>query len=563
MEESSAAAIARGPHRRRSSYFDEQRASLRSSHSQSRPNSPLGTDNRDRNVSAADAGVVGTAHSSLTVTPLQAAAARRDAGSDADTRRMKHRRDASDTTQRSKHYRGTSDVTQISEHSKQSRHRSNIGDKSPRSKNSRQSHQTTPEKPPKTPKRSYVDEYALPAEYDNLNDAAAPSPVTNYDIDCGTTAKARVKWLTFYPGAPVIFSELWANVGGTLIMGFLAEDRNLFREEWGTPAFFPATKSRGGDEEMAKLLSEAKFAHGRVKKTIPLYIGLATGFCGSFTSFSSFIRDVFLALSNDLPAPFNHPYPSGATRPGHGTTVSRNGGYSFMAIIAVIATTVGLCLSAYTFGAHLALALEPVTPTLPFRFTRRFLDRAVVAIAWLAWLGAIFMTIWPPDRPGGPQASSSSSWVDETWRGQALFACVFAPLGCLLRFYASIKLNGLIPSFPLGTFAVNIFGTAVLGMAFDLQHVPLDNYSSKAASMVGGGRLGCQVLEGVMDGFCGCLTTVSTWIAELTSLGRLRHAYFYGLTSVVVGLALLVVVMGSVRWTIGFDAVACATTRWS
>ncbi|KAB2581324.1 Fluoride export protein 1 [Lasiodiplodia theobromae] len=347
-------------------------------------------------------------------------------------------------------------------------------------------------------------------------------------------------------------------------MGFLAEDRNLFREEWGTPAFFPATKSRGGDEEMAKLLSEAKFAHGRVKKTIPLYIGLATGFCGSFTSFSSFIRDVFLALSNDLPAPFNHPYPSGATRPGHGTTVSRNGGYSFMAIIAVIATTVGLCLSAYTFGAHLALALEPVTPTLPFRFTRRFLDRAVVAIAWLAWLGAIFMTIWPPDRPGGPQASSSSSsWDDETWRGQALFACVFAPLGCLLRFYASIKLNGLIPSFPLGTFAVNIFGTAVLGMAFDLQHVPLDNYSSRAASMVGGGRLGCQVLEGVMDGFCGCLTTVSTWIAELTSLGRLRNAYFYGLTSVAVGLALLVVVMGSVRWTIGFDAVACATTRWS
>ncbi|OMP83743.1 UPF0695 membrane protein [Diplodia seriata] len=322
---------------------------------------------------------------------------------------------------------------------------------------------------------------------------------------------------------------------------------------------------------MAKLLSEAKAAHGMVKKTIPLYIGLATGFCGSFTSYSSFMRDVFLALSNDLPAPFNHPFPSGATRPGYSTTVSRNGGYSFMAIIAVIATTIGLCLSAYTFGAHLALALEPITPTLPFRFTRRFLDRAVVPIAWLAWLGAIFMTIWPPDRPGGPSSSSnSSSWANETWRGQALFACVLAPPGCLLRFYASLKLNSLIPSFPLGTFAVNVFGTAALGMAFDLQHVPLDDggggndVASVQSIMVGGGRLGCQVLEGVMDGFCGCLTTVSTWVAELSGLSsRLRHAYAYGFASVAVGLAVLVVVMGSVRWTIGFDAVACATTRWS
>ncbi|KAL1635075.1 hypothetical protein SLS58_010415 [Diplodia intermedia] len=236
------------------------------------------------------------------------------------------------------------------------------------------------------------------------------------------------------------------------------------------------------------------------------------------------MRDVFLALSNDLPAPFNHPFPSGATRPGYSTTVSRNGGYSFMAIIAVIATTIGLCLSAYTFGAHLALALESITPTLPFRFTRRFLDRAVVPIAWLAWLGAIFMTIWPPDRPGGPSSSSTSSWANETWRGQALFACVLAPPGCLLRFYASVKLNGLIPSFPLGTFAVNVFGTAALGMAFDLQHVPLDDSNAASASMVGGGRLGCQVLEGVMDGFCGCLTTVSTWVAELSGSSRLRHA---------------------------------------
>ncbi|KAK0868833.1 hypothetical protein LTR87_014003 [Friedmanniomyces endolithicus] len=83
----------------------------------------------------------------------------------------------------------------------------------------------------------------------------------------------------------------------------------------------------------------------------------------------------------------------------------------------------------------------------------------IVFLAWASWLGAVLLAIWPPDRPSGP--SSHGSWANETWRGQALFALVFAPLGCLLRFYASLKLNGLVPSFPLGTFAVNMLGTAV------------------------------------------------------------------------------------------------------
>lgn len=676
MEDASAAA--RGRENRRGSHFDDQRASLRSSlQSHSRPNSPEGLSEHN-----ASSSVAATAHGSLT--PLQEAAARHGS-SPADSRRSKHRSNIGDASasQPSKHHNGISDVT------RKGKHHSDASDATHHSKQPHASRQWSPEvsrKPSQSPEKyrkhsqspkkyrkpsrpSPVDEYTLPADYDNLDDAAAPPPVVRsgqrrlwqpdsleeefgpssrgrsigdgafqhaqdltelsalppvvprsrdrsaksrsskpsrhgksshagsngssssrnnprpitrsttgqqpkrasmfatqlYTISymilfsiLGTLARLGLQWLTFYPGAPVIFSELWANVGGSLVMGFLAEDRNLFREEWGTPAFFPAIRSRSGDEEMAKMMTEAKTAHGRVKKTIPLYIGLATGFCGSFTSFSSFMRDIFLALSNDMPSPINHPYPSGAPRPEYGSTVSRNGGYSFMAIIAVIVITSGLCLAAYIFGGHLALALDPITPTLPFRLTRRILDRVIVPIAWFAWLGAIFMTIWPPDRPAGPLAPSSNSWDAETWRGQALFACVFAPAGALLRFYASLKLNGLMPSFPLGTFAVNIFGTAVLGMAYDLQHVPLDS----AAGLMGGGRLGCQVLEGLMDGFCGCLTTVSTWVAELRSL-RLKHAYTYGLASVSVGLGVLVVVMGSVKWTIGFGPAACETTRWS
>ncbi|KAJ5894593.1 hypothetical protein N7495_006284 [Penicillium taxi] len=334
----------------------------------------------------------------------------------------------------------------------------------------------------------------------------------------GTLARLGLQALTSYSGAPVVTGVLWANVAGSLIMGFLLEDRSLFREEWGNSmkdgaVQIPATH------------------HKAVKKTIPLYIGLTTGFCGCCTSFSSFIRDVFLALANTLPDPSLQ----------SGTDIaSRNGGYSFMALVAVFLVTVSLSLSALIFGAHLALAMGAFTPTIPFRFTRRVVDPAVVVLAWGCWLGAVFMAIWPPDR----------FHAAETWRGQAIFAIVFAPVGCLLRFYVSLLLNGRVATFPLGTFAVNMFGTVVEGVCYDLQHVV-------GVAGVPAALTGCQVLQGVMDGFCGSTTTVSTWVSELNGLSRKRYAYFYGGVSFLSALGLLVVIMGSLLWTRGFDEPIC------
>ena len=356
----------------------------------------------------------------------------------------------------------------------------------------------------------------------------------------GTLSRLGLQALTFYPGAPVQTGVLWANVAGSLIMGFLAEDRKLFQEEWGAPS--SSKQAKGSDEEEGKTLHRSTSAgqrHAAVKKTLPLYIGLATGFCGSFTSFSSFMRDCFFALSNALHVPISHP---SAAPISENLNVHRNPGYSFMALLAVLIITVGLSLGALQLGGHLALGLEPFIPSIPYLFSRRVVDRSVIFLASGCWLGAIFMAFWPPDRPSGPVGNAS--WAQETWRSKVLFALVFAPLGCLLRFYASLQLNGKIKSFPLGTFAVNIFGTLMEAIFLDLQRVPI------------GGMVGCQVLQGMSDGFCGCLTTVSTWVAELKGL-RLRHAYFYGLTSVGVGLGLMVIITGSLQWTVGFNSVLC------
>ena len=346
----------------------------------------------------------------------------------------------------------------------------------------------------------------------------------------GTLARLGLQAITVYPGTPVTIGVLWPNLGGSLLMGLFLEDRNLFREEWGN---VPTPSSTNRDPDQAR--EEAK-RHKSVKKTIPLYIGLTTGFCGCFTSFSSFIRDVFLALSNDL------------ADPSASTTPSRNGGYSFMALIAVILITVSLSMAGLMFGAHLALALDPIMPTFPFRVTRRIIDPLFVILGWGCWLGAVFMAIWPPDR---------HSSDPNVWRGRAVFAIVFAPLGCLLRYYLSLALNTRTPSFPLGTFTANMFGCIVMAMCYDLQRVSGIGAPDATGAVSHSVLVSCQVLLGILDGFCGSLTTVSTWVAELHGLSRRRKAYLYGIVSIGVALGFFVVITGSMRWTIGFVMPAC------
>jgi fluoride ion exporter CrcB/FEX len=338
----------------------------------------------------------------------------------------------------------------------------------------------------------------------------------------GTLARLGLQALPNYPGTPIGFPSIWPNFAGSLVMGFLAEDRMLFADKQQQQQQQQQAPPTPTDEESGNsAAAAAKKAHAAVKKTIPLYIGLATGFCGSFTSFSAFMRDMFLALTNDLNLNNNN-------------TAPRNGGYSFLALLAVPIITVSLSLGALMLGAHLAIGLAPLTPSLPRGHLRSALDKTAVFLGWGCWLGAVLLSIFPPRGHAD-------------WRGKVTFALVFAPLGCLVRFYASLKLNGRVAAFPVGTFVVNLAGTGVLAMAWDLAH---------SGASGGGGLVGCQVLAGVQDGFCGCLTTVSTWVGELAALRR-RHAYVYGGASVLGGLAVVVAIMGGLRWSGSYYWEAC------
>ncbi|KAL4807476.1 CrcB-like protein-domain-containing protein [Aspergillus unguis] len=352
----------------------------------------------------------------------------------------------------------------------------------------------------------------------------------------GTLLRLVIETLTFYPGTPVNTSVLWANVGGSMIMGFLSEDQELFQFESVVSSL--SGHARNDPSQRAAHLK----AH---KKTVPLFIGLTTGFCGSLTSFSTFIRDVYLALANRLAVP-SGPYHEVnlfvSASPG---MTSPNGGFSFMAIIAVLSTEIGLSLAGLFLGAHIAVALSQWTPSLPQKWLRKYLDPLAVILAWASWILVILLVILLPKHHG-----AATLWNPSIWRGPFLFSLVFAPVGCLARFYVSLKLNSRIVGFPLGTFAVNIAGTMVLGMAYSIQH------AAGTSRQTIGGITGCQVLQGIMDGFCGCLTTVSTWVLELSDLRR-RHAYVYGGVSAAVALCFLVVEIGSLQWTRGLSSPAC------
>ncbi|RDI88345.1 hypothetical protein Vi05172_g2185 [Venturia inaequalis] len=110
----------------------------------------------------------------------------------------------------------------------------------------------------------------------------------------GTLARLGLSWLKFYPGAPAVPPVLWSNFGGSLILGWLIEDQRVFREEWSSHSPAPqilSTTNRSreiiitGRQHRFQDCPDAVAQHLRVKKTMPLYIGLAVGFCGPFTSF--------------------------------------------------------------------------------------------------------------------------------------------------------------------------------------------------------------------------------------------------------------------------------------
>jgi CrcB protein len=180
--------------------------------------------------------------------------------------------------------------------------------------------------------------------------------------------------------------------------------------------------------------------------------------------------------------------------------------------------TLVLSLASVSFGAHVAQLISPHFPTLspPGRVFRSGLT-IVSILTYAATFPAYFR-------------------LPAEFRHQATAALLFSFPGTLTRYLLSIRLNPLIKTMPLGTFIANVLGTALLGTFHVLQNTPTP-VSQNA----------CTILQGLADGYCGCLTTVSTFAAEVGTLTK-RKAWFYAAISWSAGQLLLLVILGSSFW---------------
>jgi fluoride ion exporter CrcB/FEX len=105
------------------------------------------------------------------------------------------------------------------------------------------------------------------------------------------------------------------------------------------------------------------------------------------------------------------------------------------------------------------------------------------------------------------------------------YALVLAPIGSLSRYFISDKLNKL-DRIPFGTFLCNIIGTVILSLCLIISYYTPDS---------------CVVIRSIVIGFCGTLTTLSSFVNELS---RNDRPVFYFLLSIISGLFFLFVIDG-------------------
>ncbi|PVF96339.1 hypothetical protein CPB86DRAFT_762360 [Serendipita vermifera] len=235
----------------------------------------------------------------------------------------------------------------------------------------------------------------------------------------------------------------------------------------------------------------------------PLYLGITTGFCGSLTTFSGWQRDVFTAWA-------------GIALPGMSRWHNCLEGFTRLLF------TQAISVASFTMGLSIGRIRLQRLPPIPGKILRAFILLFSI-IVYIAVFPCFFL-------------------LSPNYRSMATAALLFAYPGALTRHLLGSSLNTKIQSFPLGTFSSNTIGTIVTALAYIFLNLPKDPCNNTKMAL----------LQGLIDGYAGCLSTVSTLIAEIHLMNR-RHAWTYVITSWVIAQLFLILIIGSTDWTKGLD----------
>jgi CrcB protein len=170
--------------------------------------------------------------------------------------------------------------------------------------------------------------------------------------------------------------------------------------------------------------------------------------------------------------------------------------------------------------------LKASPPPLPKAFKTDFV--AVITL--------ILLTSW---CIVGAIIEGDHSWLRTLW-----LALLFAPFGCTLRWLLArlnYKLKGKWAWAPVGTFSANMLGTAISTASYIVSvKVELTSWES-------------AINSAVVSGFCGALSTVSTFVTEIVQYLEVFpesvQAYTYAVGTLVSGVVLVIALYGWVVWS--------------
>lgn len=258
-------------------------------------------------------------------------------------------------------------------------------------------------------------------------------------------------------------------------------------------------------------------------KQLALHTGLTGGFCGSFSTLSSALIEIFFKTIDivQLPLP--------------------NNGYRVMEFFASSLVTFSLPFFGHILGRQFALAFDTyVVPRfsqfITYKNIRIFeLTCGFVGIAALIANLVLTCTL------------SVGYWYKESYS----FAILMGAFGALLRFKLS-AFNGrfFAPWFPTGTLMANLIGCLLIAVI----NLLVTGYkSSTTDSLLISNKVHRFILKGFSSGFCGALTTMSSFVNELYNLDhpKLQHIYFWATFTPCFIFILLI--DGSYAWTRGFQ----------
>lgn len=335
--------------------------------------------------------------------------------------------------------------------------------------------------------------------------------------DGNVVIEKTVKYFPIYLN--IINGAIWGVIARRLLNKLTAEGSYLSGVVWANfTACFVMGLSVDSVQVWSTLVKEGLY--GGNKGAIPLYVGITTGFCGTCSSFLSFILDIFNFSVDTV----------------HSTYPSFQGRKGFIDFCAVLLAQIGLSTLGFLMGKHMIGGFDEYIPKMSHKVYKA-VEIISMAIGFGIYVASIVLA-------GVEKGTAWREWM---------FSIIFAPPGAILRFYASKYLNGKLNNFPFGTFIVNVFGSILLATFTLLQRGVTQSqtssgFNSENIHYVVPQVIGCTVLSGLEDGFCGALTTVSTFVVELNAL-KVPYAYRYAIISIFLSIALVYVELGTFFWT--------------